>query len=259
MQQTPLIFAFLGFAALLASNDPAHAYGHLAGIQIIDRSTGVTLQVYEHRGRRYIAGEPGHEYQIALTSRQGGRLLAVGSVDGVNIISGATAGFGQDGYVLSSREQLLLAGWRTSLSSTAAFYFTTVPDAYATRTGRPDDLGVIGFALFREKTRCCWPWRREDLQSRRQAPAAEAPATPSMNEADPAQLKDERLGTGYGRSEHSEAVYTEFERASASPDEVLTLYYDSYQNLRRQGVIPGPVRPVPRRPDPFPYRFVPPP
>jgi len=32
-------------------------------------------------------------------------------------------------------------GWRKSQSSTAAFYFTELPDAYAARTGRPDNVG----------------------------------------------------------------------------------------------------------------------
>ena len=36
---------------------------------------------------------------------------------------------------------------------TAAFYFSDPGDSYASRTGRPDDLGVIGVALFRERER----------------------------------------------------------------------------------------------------------
>lgn len=236
----------------------AMAFGRLADIQVMDRTTGATLQVYEHRGRRYIAGEPGHEYQLSVTSREGRRLLAVGSVDGVNILSGETADVDQGGYVLAPWQQMFIAGWRTSMASTAAFYFTTVADAYAARTGRPNELGVIGLALFREKAPCCNPWRR-DQGRERQAPEQDAPAAPSLGESGKLMQKDERIGTGYGRSEYSEVVHTEFERAASRPDEVVTIYYDSYKNLQKQGVIPPSPKPRRHRPEPFPGGFVPPP
>ena len=33
----------------------------------------------------------------------------------------------------------------------AAFYFTSLGDSYANRTGRPDNVGVIGVALYQRK------------------------------------------------------------------------------------------------------------
>lgn len=254
MKTLVLFFAGLAFVS------QATAFGWLADIQIMDRTTGTTLQVYEHEGRRYVAGEPGHEYQMSVTSREGARLLAVGSVDGVNIVSGETAAVNQDGYVLAPWQQMLIAGWRTSLDNTAAFYFTTVADSYAARTGRPDDLGVIGIALFREKVRCCALGRRDESRERGatdKAAEPDAAAAPSASESGKLAKKDDRLGTGYGRTEYSQVVYTEFERASNRPAEVVTIYYDSYENLRRQGVIPGVERPHEQRPRPFPGGFVP--
>jgi len=68
----------------------------------------------------------------------------------------------------------------------------------------------------------------------------------------------DKLGTGYGRSENSPARYTSFERATSQPEEVLSIYYDSYANLVALGVIPAspPVYRY-REPQPFPGRFVP--
>ena len=43
-----------------------------------------------------------------------------------------------------------MPGSEAALSQTAAFYFTDLADSYAARTGRPDNVGVIGVALFRE-------------------------------------------------------------------------------------------------------------
>ncbi|EFK95560.1 conserved hypothetical protein, partial [sediment metagenome] len=46
---------------------------------------------------------------------------------------------------------MTVQGWRKDLNRTAAFYFSDPQASYAARTGRPDDLGVIGVALFRER------------------------------------------------------------------------------------------------------------
>jgi hypothetical protein len=248
-------------ALALCGCSGAQAFGRIADLQVIDRSTGETLQVYEHRGRHYIVGAPGHEYRLFLASRDGGRLLAVGSVDGVNIVSGDTAAPGQGGYVVGPWQTLSVDGWRTSLDSTSAFYFTTLADSYAARTGRPDNVGVIGVALFREAQHCCADQLFRDEDARRDAPAAAAPEAAQSGAAraeNRAEAKD-KVGTGYGRSEYSSASYTSFERASATPDETIALYYDSYENLCRQGVIRAPrPRPFPAPPNPFPG-FVPPP
>ena len=58
----------------------------------------------------------------------------------------------------------------------------------------------------------------------------------------------EKLGTGHGRSESSPARYTSFERATSRPEEVVSIYYDSYANLVARGVIPSHAW---REPQPF--------
>jgi hypothetical protein len=229
----------LAVVALLASAK-ALAHGRLADISIYDRSEGRRLQVYRHEGRAYVVGRPGHEYQVRIANRLREDLLAVVSVDGVNVITGQTANPSQSGYVISPRGALEVQGWRKSLAQTAAFYFTALPDSYAARTGRPDDVGVIGVALFRRKPE----------------PRPSAPIAPEASAGAPAQERsDARLGTGHGRHEHSPAVHVTFERATSAPEEVITLYYDSRANLVARGIIREPVYVAPT-PRPFPG-FVP--
>jgi hypothetical protein len=224
-------------AATLFLSASAFAHGGMVDLSVYDRTEGRRLQVYWHEGRAWIAGRPGNEYQVTLRSRQSQDVLAVVSVDGVNVITGQTADPSQSGYVLSPRGGLDVLGWRKSLSQTAAFYFTALPDSYAARTGRPDEVGVIGVALFRRKV-------QPPPQSLGQAaPAARAESRAAESRA------DDRLGTGHGRQEYSPATNVTFERASSAPAEIVTLYYDSHANLLARGIIRDPVRVAPR---PFP-------
>jgi hypothetical protein len=118
----------------------------LVDVRIYDRATQRELPLVSSGGRYYVAGTPGNAYSIRVLNRAGEDVLAVVSVDGVNVVSGETAAVGQSGYILGRGQRFDIKGWRKSLDEVAAFYFSRPEDAYATRTGRPEDLGVIGVA-----------------------------------------------------------------------------------------------------------------
>ena len=233
----------IAIVAALLTTGAARA-GTLADLAVVDRSTGERIPVYSHRGRLYVPGAPGAKYSLLVANKTGERVLAVVSVDGVNVITGETANPGQSGYVLDGWGRVDIAGWRKSMSEVAAFYFTPLPDSYASRTSRPGSVGVIGVALFREYQPPRPPAAlRQESQS--------APSADALSRAAPA----EKLGTGHGEREASTATWTDFRRASEAPAELITLYYDSRANLVARGIIPG------RRyaePNPFPgFRFTP--
>lgn len=246
-------------AVLAAFATHAAAVGGLVDLAVVDRTEGRTLPVYWHEGRAYIAGKPGNEYQLVLRSRSGEDLLTVASVDGVNVITGETASPRQSGYVVSPWRTQEIRGWRKDLSRTAAFYFTALPDSYAARTGRPDNVGAIGIAVFRRKAQEPQPALSQPFsqagatcevcsQAREKSAAADAASAP-------ARAAEAPLGTGHGRSEASYARRVEFERASSEPAETIVLYYDSVRNLVARGIVPAP-RPARPAPNPFPG-FVP--
>jgi len=263
-------------ATLAALHLSAHAVGNMADLTVYDRAAGRELPVHWHEGRAYVVGKPGNEYQIALRSRRGEDLLAVVSVDGVNVMSGETASARQSGYVLTPWQRYDVRGWRKNLGEVAAFYFTSLGDSYAGRTGRPDNVGVIGVALFRRKpepiARGSVPFDSDDRyreshrdESRREksnadslhppAPAASEPSMESQRSQSLGRTSPSApLGTGHGRREESRVKWVEFERASHAPVETITIYYDSYRNLVARGVLAAPI--APRDPRPFPG-FVP--
>jgi len=233
----------------LALSAQACAAGTLADLRVYDRTEGRHLPVYWHGGRAYVAGKPGNEYQVSVRNRAGEDLLAVLSVDGVNAITGETADPAQSGYVVSPGAVLDVQGWRKSLSQTAAFYFTSLGDSYAARTGRPDNVGVIGVALFRRKQEPQPLAQAAPAPSERKDANADGPAAARSAQA------EAQLGTGHGRRETSFARHVSFERATSAPAEVLTIYYDSRASLVARGIIREPV-PVAPHPRPFPG-FVP--
>lgn len=278
-------FALPALAALAALGAlPAHAVGRLADINIIDRDSGETLPVYQHRGEHWVAGRPGARYAVSVRNALSGRVMSVVSVDGVNVVSGETAALEQTGYVLGPWQQYDITGWRKTDAEVAAFHFTHLSGSYAARTGRPAHVGVIGVAVFREKLApppasvplpeapASWRERRELNESDRSMLERSAPASPaaaaespasgmgsaksqSLNEAADAVRRPAspapRLGTGHGEREGSWVGHTSFERRSARPDEVIRIRYDSRINLIAMGVLPPDMEPV-AQPHPFP-------
>jgi hypothetical protein len=266
-------------AALLAAGlvSTAHA-GNLLDLAVVDRDTGQTLPTYADRGRLYVAGTPGHRYSVRMVNRTGARVLAVLSVDGVNAVSGQTADTNQTGYVLDAWESTEIAGWRKNLDEIAQFNFTALPNSYAARTGRPQNVGVIGVVVFTER-RPVWRGREQEIakDAAPPPPASAAPAeaqraessagaaapSPSSARAKPEARasadsfaqKSERLGTGHGAREYAHVDQTTFERASRRPAETLAVWYDSHDNLVAQGIIARPVANT--TPQPFPGGFVP--
>jgi hypothetical protein len=266
----------IAVAAALAAS-PAGAVGRLGSLDVVSRGDGRVLPVYPYGGRYWVVGTPGQEYSIRFCNTSPGRVLAVMSVDGVNVISGDTASPSQSGYVLNGYECTDISGWRKSMTRTAAFYFTELPDAYATRTGRPENLGVIGVAVFRERVPAT-TWRRPGgritNEARRDAPAAQqdsqeageakraeagtlAADAQAPAAAAPAPSLASKLGTGHGRSEDSYAERVRFDRESATPNETIAIHYDRRENLAAMGILAPPV--IARTPDPFPAwpHFVP--
>lgn len=297
-----LVAALMGSSilALALVAKPAHAVhlptessiGSLTSVSVIDRDSGRLLPVYRYRGEYWVAGIPGAKYSIAVTNRQGERVLAVVSVDGVNVLNGETAAFHQAGYVFGGHQRYEVAGWRKSDQEIAAFNFVASPRSYAQRTGRPDHVGSIGVAVFRERFEPPrfdlapeFRYRYENnelLKHSRQSSEAEsgalrdaparaapapAPAAPAASAA-PGGVTDsakrahggiagaaraeEKLGTGHGRREWDSVTRTTFERATAQPAEVIRIRYDSRENLIGMGVIPEPRRPWDRSPNAFP-------
>jgi hypothetical protein len=252
----------LAALAALAMSCDALAVGSIANVAIIDRDSGATLEAHYFHGEYWVAGAPGARYAIDIRNGSGGRLLAVTSVDGINVISGTTAGWNQSGYVFNPDERYRITGWRKSDAEVAAFTFTASPNSYAERTGRPANVGVIGVAVFRERPppMSYAPPRIAESAAARQAPlageasravAGQSTAMAAAADSSSASATAPKLGTGHGEREYSYVQHTEFRRMQPEPDEVIRIRYDSLDNLVAMGIVGRP-RPTPSVPSAFP-------
>ncbi len=266
-----------------AAGCDARGFSRLAEVSIIDRDSGVALTPHYYRGDYWVAGTPGARYAIEIRNRLAERVLAVTSVDGVNVVSGEDAAWNQPGYVFNPGERYEVTGWRKSDAEVAAFTFTDASNSYAERTGRPANVGVIGVAIFRERPpEPLYSWPRIGGQPYREAPiarsaqsaadaAAPVAAPPGAAQSDArmqenstagasastmapnmlrAPMASEKLGTGHGERENSSVQRTDFVRLRPQPDEIIRIRYDSFENLVAMGIITR--RGIEPRPSPFP-------
>ena len=248
--------------AACATDASAHrGLGGLASIEVFDRDSGQVVPTYTKDGRRFVPGRPGARYALRLRNLTQGRLLVVLSVDGVNVISGETADWGQTGYVLDPGRSADINGWRKSGTEVAAFEFAPIERSYAAQTGRPGNVGVIGMAAFRERVAPPPPPAAPPIAARAERREADAPGLNAQGAAKSASSENsaaadsaigrlDRLGTGHGQREWSVSRRTSFDRATSSPEQVTQLEYDSHERLVAAGVISAPIAYV--RPRPFP-------
>jgi len=205
---------------------------------------GRPLPTVAYAGRAYlVVPRLGDEYEIRVRNYGPRRVTAIVSVDGLSVINGEPASEANPGYVVAPRGEIVIDGWRRNTDTVAAFRFVERERSYAARTGRPDNVGVIGLIAVEEQTPRPVP-PPQPLERKEGGAFAPRKADAAVGET----------GTGYGRDIDSRVYYVPFVRSGNK--RTIVLYYDTAEALRRAGV------PVEGRfPEPFPGDggFVPPP
>lgn len=203
---------------------------------------GRSLRTVEYAGRTYLpVPRLGTEYEIRITNYGPRRITAIVSVDGLSVINGRPASESQPGYIVNPGSSVRIKGWRRDMETVAAFRFEDREHSYASRSGRPENIGVIGLIAIEEMA-----WRPPPIPMEKDSAA---PATARWSGAEVG-----GTGTGYGREIDSRIYYVPFVRSHNR--RTITIYYDTVEALRGAGVpVDSPL------PIPFPgaTEFVPPP
>lgn len=100
---------------------------------------GSKCKFYKCNGRTYIEAKKGSEYVVEIKNNSWEKILAVVSVDGLNVIDGETADEKGPGYVIDRYCSQKLYGFQYSQDKVATFKFGAFGDVKIdTKTGKPE-------------------------------------------------------------------------------------------------------------------------
>lgn len=241
---------------------------------------GRPLKEYLHEGRHYVEGRKGTNFSIKVRNNSNQRVLFVPSVDGLSVIDGKSASFESSGYIVKPWSSAVIDGWRVSDSEVSQFFFTNPGESYSSRSrGGEANLGVIGVAVFKEKVQEYKPgifsyhtteYTYTTGDKIRKITTSNVPGTIQNSGYGVASLdtgyindvssnsQEPGLGTGWGGAKQSEVVYVSFEQEE-SPTQVMSLFYDTKENLKNIGVDLTREKVQISQRNPFPGRYCEPP
>lgn len=251
---------------------------------------GKPIREYFYQNKNLIEAKVGTEYSIKFRNNSWSKVLALFSVDGVNVLDGSPASDGEVGYVVDPYRSIEVKGFRINESSVAAFKFGKAGDSYASYVKHNGDLekaekdpsknnGVIGVRVWKEKQKinpAVWYKRQKitssdiDSWDRCQYPhydvfcgAGGTSSEPVMkggggvmrslfasNQA-PASLNASfNVGTAWGGQVEDKVIKVKFEKENTIDSE-LVFYYLDRQGLIDFGVDVEGIKKVSEFPEPF--------
>jgi hypothetical protein len=154
--------AHLGLLLLGALLVPATVCAHPRGSSAdgagysvrVENEWGRELPTFYKGGQTYVLGGLGERYNLRVRNHTGTRVEAVITVDGRDVISGGVGDFrGERGYLVDAYGEVVIEGFRKTFDEVAAFRFSSPGNSYSSRMGTPENVGVIGVAMFPERPR----------------------------------------------------------------------------------------------------------
>jgi hypothetical protein len=236
---------------------------------------GNPVQVYHdyRTGQDWIEGRNGIPYTVEVKNNSYNRILAVVSVDGLNVINGKHESYETaPGYILHSYNNIKIPGWKISAKEVKEFYFThKQSESYSHKIGANEsNIGVIAAAIFTEKPVITWttysgntvPWhfdypttitcgdntiRDGDVRvynsnvscmSNSADMSMETPASLSCTTKRERYIPSGAMcKAATGSGEKKDFVTHKASFGDRVLQTVITLYYDTYEGLLQRGII----------------------
>lgn len=231
---------------------------------------------YYHQGNWFIEGREGSRYTIWFKNNLPVRVMAIFSVDGLDVCKGQPAGPDSDGYIVDAYSSIEVPGWKLDGNTAAEFFFAGIGKSYASASGaNTNNVGVIGAMVFREKDRQAYAYPAfpgygmnpltyanngmypNNMVYSGSVASSAASATPNSLRSiqistsgwdesvacsntvgmNSVQAVAQSVGTGFGDATQFKTTQVTFERANATvPDALMVLYYNSAKNLQKMGI-----------------------
>ena len=112
---------------------------------------GRKVKEYRHNGLTFVEAKDGTEFSIEIKNHSQARVLAIVSVDGLDVIKGQTATAKSPGFIINAYSSEIVKGWQKSDTDAAAFKFTHKENSYASDKGVGENNGVIAVKFIAEK------------------------------------------------------------------------------------------------------------
>jgi hypothetical protein len=237
------VFALVGVFSPWTEGRVWWSGSHRAGSYEVEVLVGgYARPVYYRGGHAYIEGRRGERYVIRVRNRSWRRVEALISVDGRDVIDGKPSNLNKRGYVIPAYSYVDVDGFRINYGEVAAFRFTSVPDSYASRMGTPWEVGIIGVAVFPERSYRPRPRPRPPYVLRGERKSApgdwdESQDRVSAGATESAPRSSRNIGTQFGERRASPVSETRFVRQNwGSPAARLSLRYDDRDGLCSLGI-----------------------
>lgn len=220
---------------------------------------------YYHQGQVWIEGREGSTYTLRFVNRSPAKVLAIFSVDGLDVLKGKPAGHLSEGYAVNPNSTLDIPGWKLDNATAAEFFFSRSSKSYVSKIGGSvSNTGVIGAMVFREAQPIQWAqpltytattgtplptWgvNTSGWNGHPGVPAslnnmAVGSVSYTANTRGVGALShnaaSQEVGTGFGQATAWNTVNTTFNREHATvPNAIIAVYYDSAKNLQRRGIV----------------------
>lgn len=231
------------------------------------RVHGRSAREYYHDRQIWIEGRKGSDFTLRLSNRTHDQILMVPSIDGLSVMDGKEASFDDRGYIIPARGYVDVPGWRLNDNEVAKFCFHKSANSYAAQSNKPQNIGVIGCAVFQAKLRWtlttapsgppnrCRVFRSQSMDFGPVYGTTYSTAGPMSRDSvfvGACQEVQPSLGTEFGNREDHRVTSALFEKATNVPAEVLTIRYGDRDELRRRGVDLAQKPVVAGEPSPFP-------
>lgn len=202
---------------------------------------GRKIKEYQHNGNSFVEAKYGSNYSIRVANNSYHRVMAIISVDGVDVISGKEATDASPGYVIDGQSSLNIDGFRVDNSTVAKFTFTEKDKSYTKEvvTGSSKNCGVIGVRVFSEKQkpiaiRSPQPEYGFGSKKNYYSPFDDSITCYSKSILGTKSASPFSVGTSWGEAEKSEVKSVEFISQDLISD--ITLYYTDKKGLVSLGV-----------------------
>jgi len=112
---------------------------------------GRACKEYTHKGMSFIEARHGTNYTVKIKNDNPYRVMAVLSVDGLDVVTGKPAEETNTGYIIDAYNSLDIKGYRISDDNSASFIFTSKGKSYVQQAkSNATNAGVIGLRTYKE-------------------------------------------------------------------------------------------------------------